>query len=138
MAVAAPLTLLVVDDQALFRRSLEDRLRGDGYKVASAGNGLEALELLEETPSPCLILLDLMMPVMNGVEFLHALDRRPEAANVRVMLVSSTGVLERVALDSPRVVARLQKPLEMTELRSALEMQRGPAAPRPDPTRPLN
>jgi len=138
MSPAAPLTVMVVDDQALFRRSLQDRLRSDGYDVVSAENGVEALELLEAAPGPCVVLLDLMMPVMNGVEFLHALDRRPEAANVRVMLVSSTGVLERVALDSPRVVARLQKPLEMTELRSALEMQRGPAAPRPDPTRPLN
>ena len=76
MAVSAPLTLLVVDDQALFRRSLEDRLRGDGFRVVSAGNGLEALEMLEETATPCLVLLDLVMPVMNGVEFLQALERR--------------------------------------------------------------
>jgi len=74
---------------------------------------------------------------MNGIEFLHALDRRPEAGNVRVMLVSGHGVLDRVALDSPRIVARLQKPLEMTELRSALETQLGPSGFRL-PSRPLN
>ena len=126
MARAAPFTVMVVDDQALFRRSLSDRLRADGFDVVAAENGREALELLEAAPSMCIVLLDLMMPVMNGVEFLHALDRRPETKNVRVMLVSGHGVLDRVALDSPRVVARLQKPLEMTELRHALETQLGP------------
>jgi CheY-like chemotaxis protein len=131
VAVAAPLTLLVVDDQALFRRSLEDRLRGDGYKVASAGNGLEALELLEETPSPCLILLDLMMPVMNGVEFLHALERRRDRGEVRVVLISAYGVVDRVALGSPRIVGRLHKPVEMGELRQMLDGQLGIGFGRP-------
>lgn len=138
MAFAIPLTVMVVDDQALFRRSLQDRLRADGYDVVAAENGAEALELLEAAPSPCVVLLDLMMPVMNGVEFLHALDRRPDAAHVRVMLVSGHGVLDRVALDSTRVVARLQKPLEMTELRSALESQLGPGMWRPGSMRPPN
>ncbi len=125
MAPAGPLTVMVVDDQALFRRSLQDRLRSIGYDVVGAENGMEALELLEAAPSPCVVILDLMMPVMNGIDFLQALERRPDARNVRVMLVSGHGVLERVALDSPRVVARLQKPLEMTELKSALETQVG-------------
>jgi len=119
-----PLTVIVVDDQALFRRSLQDRLRSAGYDVVAAENGIEALELLQAAPSPCVVLLDLMMPVMNGVEFLQALDRRSDADGVRVMLVSGHGVVERVALDSKRIVARLQKPLEMDELRSALETQR--------------
>jgi CheY-like chemotaxis protein len=119
-----PLTVIVVDDQALFRRSLQDRLQSQGYDVVAAENGIEALELLQAAPSPCVVLLDLMMPVMNGVEFLHALDRRSDTEGVRVMLVSGHGLVERVALDSKRIVARLQKPLEMDELRSALETQR--------------
>ena len=131
MGSDAPLTVIVVDDQALFRRSIQDRLRSDGYDVVSAENGIEALELLQVAPGPCVVLLDLMMPVMNGVEFLHALDRRGEKGDVRVMLVSGHGVVDRVALDSKRVVARLQKPLEMDELRSALETQRGPSLPGP-------
>lgn len=137
MAQPTPPMVLVVDDQALFRRSLQDRLRSVGYDVVAAENGVEALELLEAAPETCVVLLDLLMPVMNGIEFLQALDRRPEASKVRVMLVSGAGVLDRVALDSPRVVARLQKPLEMTELRSALETELGPVAGRP-PGRPLN
>jgi CheY-like chemotaxis protein len=119
-----PLTVIVVDDQALFRRSLQDRLRSAGYDVVAAENGIEALELLQAAPSPCVVLLDLMMPVMNGVEFLQALDRRSDTEGVRVMLVSGHGLVDRVALDSKRIVARLQKPLEMDELRSALETQR--------------
>lgn len=131
VAVSAPLTLLVVDDQALFRRSLEDRLRGDGFKVLSAGNGLEALEMLEETPSPCLVLLDLVMPVMNGVEFLQALERRRDAGRVRVVLVSAYGVVDRVALGSRRIVGRLHKPVEMGELRQMLDGQVGAGFGRP-------
>jgi len=137
VAQATPPMVMVVDDQALFRRSLQDRLRSVGYDVVGAENGVEALELLEAAPGTCVVLLDLLMPVMNGIEFLQALDRRPEASKVRVMLVSGAGVLDRVALDSTRIVARLQKPLEMTELRSALESELGPAAGRP-PGRPLN
>jgi CheY-like chemotaxis protein len=106
----------------------QDRLL-DGYDVVSAENGIEALELLQAAQGPCVVLLDLMMPVMNGVEFLHALDKRGEPSDVRVMLVSGHGVVDRVALDSKRVVARLQKPLEMNELRSALETQRAPSVP---------
>jgi CheY-like chemotaxis protein len=124
MSRPTPLTVIVVDDQALFRRSLQDRLRSQGYDVVAAENGIEALELLQGTPTPCVVLLDLMMPVMNGVEFLQALDRRTDTDGVRVMLVSGHGLVERVALDSKRIVARLQKPLEMDELRSALETQR--------------
>ena len=125
MARATPLTVMVVDDQALFRRSLQDRLRSDGYDVEAASN-------------PCVVLLDLMMPVMNGVDFLHALDKRPGTSNVRVMLVSGHGVLDRIALDSKRIVARLQKPLEMTELRSALEAQVGPGGAGPGSARPVH
>ena len=138
MARASSLTVMVVDDQSLFRRSLQDRLRSDGYDVVGAENGAEALELLEAASNPCVVLLDLMMPVMNGVEFLHALDRRPQIGNVRVMLVSGHGVLERVALDSKRIVARLQKPLEMTELRSALETQLASDGAGHDPIRPVH
>jgi CheY-like chemotaxis protein len=125
VAVSAPLTLLVVDDQALFRRSLEDRLRGDGFRVVSAGNGLEALEMLEETVTPCLVLLDLVMPVMNGVEFLQALERRRDIRQVRVALVSAYSVVDRVALGSPRIVGRLHKPVDMGELRQVLDGQLG-------------
>ena len=128
MAPETSLTVIVADDQALFRRSIQDRLRSDGYDVVSAENGIEALELLQAAPGPCVVLLDLMMPVMNGVEFLQALDRQRDPGDVRVMLVSGNGVVDRVALDSKRIVARLQKPLEMNELRSALETQLHPLA----------
>jgi len=125
VAVSAALTLMVVDDQALFRRSLEDRLRGDGFRVVSAENGLEALERLEEQASPCLVLLDIVMPVMNGVEFLQVLERRRDIRNVRVALISAYGSVDRVALGSPRIVGRLHKPVEMGELRQVLDGQLG-------------
>jgi CheY-like chemotaxis protein len=65
------------------------------------------------------------MPVMNGVEFLHALERRRETGEVRVVLVSAYGIVDRVALGSPRIVGRLHKPVEMGELRQLLDGQLG-------------
>lgn len=122
------LHVLVVDDDRDTREMLERFLELEGFGVRGAANGEVALATLQSGRRPCVILLDLMMPVMNGVEFLHALDKRGEPGDVRVMLVSGHGVVDRVALDSKRVVARLQKPLEMNELRSALETQRAPIA----------
>ena len=61
--------ILVVDDDAEIRESLSDLLSDEGHRVRAAANGKEALELLRQTPAPCMILLDLMMPVMNGWQF---------------------------------------------------------------------
>jgi CheY-like chemotaxis protein len=123
LAGSSRLTLLVVDDQALFRRALEDRLRAEGFTVLGAENGREALDLLERSATPCLVLLDVVMPVMNGVEFLHALERRRDADDVRVVLVSAYAVVDQVALHSPRIVGRLHKPVDLAELRHAIQAQ---------------
>ena len=72
-----------------------------------------------------------MMPVMNGVEFLHALERRGDRGRIRVVLVSAYGVVDRVALASPRIVGRLHKPVEMGELRQMLDGAMGVGFGRP-------
>ena len=61
--------VLVIDDDADIRDSIGDILELRGYRVARAANGREALERLKSGPPPCVILLDLMMPVLNGWEF---------------------------------------------------------------------
>jgi CheY-like chemotaxis protein len=123
LAGSSRLTLMVVDDQALFRRALEDRLRSEGFTVLGAENGREALDLLERSATPCLVLLDVVMPVMNGVEFLHALDRRRDTDDVRVVLLSAYEVVDQVAQHSPRIVGRLHKPVDLAELRHAIQAQ---------------
>src|SRR5437879_1941083 len=83
-------TVLVVEDDDSLRDALVDALHDEGYVVVTAVNGKEALEFLGQSPSkPCLVLLDLMMPVMNGWTFLTAVRSDPRFADLRVCIVSA-------------------------------------------------
>ena len=84
-------------------------------EVSSATDGLEALELLEEGAQPSLALLDVMMPVMNGVEFLDMLSDRHLAPAMQVVLISAH---VRIAkhVHYPRISGLLPKPFRATEL----------------------
>jgi CheY-like chemotaxis protein len=77
-----PERILIVEDDPEIQRCLRELLEGEGYGVDSAFNGREALSFLEEGHRPTAILLDLMMPVMNGYQFLAATrdDHIPGAA----------------------------------------------------------
>ena len=81
-------TVLVVDDDADLRESLGDVLRHEGYAVALASNGKEALALLPTLNRPCGIVLDMAMPVMNGTEFYGALRAEPTLADIPVVVLA--------------------------------------------------
>jgi CheY-like chemotaxis protein len=81
--------ILVVEDDPEIRESLCDVLDSEGYSVVAAANGREALDLLGEMGVPCLILLDLMMPVMGGGEFLGVLRSTDVIAKLPVVVVSA-------------------------------------------------
>ena len=83
-------TVMVVEDDLDFRELERVALTLDGYRVLTAGNGAEALALLK-TEHPCVILLDLMMPVMDGLTFLRERGNVPEAQSVPVICVSAGG-----------------------------------------------
>jgi CheY-like chemotaxis protein len=80
--------ILVVDDSADIRASLELLLPMFGFDVATAGNGLEALEYLHTHAAPGLILLDLRMPVMGGVQFRREQRHDPGLADIPVVVCS--------------------------------------------------
>jgi CheY-like chemotaxis protein len=82
-------TILVIEDDPDIAESLSDVLESQGYLVVTAANGLEGLECLRDMGKPCLILLDLMMPVMSGGEFLAVLRRHEKFASVPVIVVSA-------------------------------------------------
>ncbi len=82
-------TILVVEDDPAIRSFLKLALEFEGYAVLAASHGREALELLARTERPCLILLDLMMPVMNGWEFAEALRQDARLADTPVALVTA-------------------------------------------------
>jgi CheY-like chemotaxis protein len=98
-------SVLVVDDDADIRQALCEVFESEGLAVRSASNGRQALALVRER-APDLILLDLMMPEMNGWEVLDAL-RGTDAAR-RVVVMS--------AYDAPDDVVSLTKPLSITQV----------------------
>ncbi len=81
-------TLLVVEDDDANRQFLRELLEAEGFDVATARDGQEALDWLACHPSPTLILLDLDMPRMNGWEFLRAADRLTAVAGTRVVVLT--------------------------------------------------
>lgn len=88
--------ILVVDDDTNSRAFLARLLQSEGYVVAEAGDGEEALALAREW-RPCVILLDLMMPIMDGFSFLEAQSRSPEIADIPVIVISAIADRAQVA-----------------------------------------
>ena len=103
--------VLVIDDTADIRDSLVVLLEAEGFLVVTAENGREALELLRGGLRPCLIVLDLTMPVMNGFEFRYEQRRDPAIADIPVIVTSAVSDPAEVAgyLDAK---AYIQKPAE--------------------------
>lgn len=81
--------VLVVEDDADIRTVLCELLKLDGYESVEAENGRVALERLKGSKRPCLILLDLMMPVLNGQQFIEALRKDDQLATIPVVVVSA-------------------------------------------------
>src|SRR5688572_18631294 len=84
-------SILVIEDDKDIREALHDSLHMIGYRVQVASNGQEALDVLGRMEPPCLILLDLMMPIMDGWEFRAKQKNIPKIANIPVVVVSADG-----------------------------------------------
>ena len=86
--------VLVVEDNEEIREVLEVMIRADGTRVESAGDGAQGLERASREPYPCLILLDLKMPVMDGLQFLERRNADPEVARIPVIMLTGSVELE--------------------------------------------
>lgn len=84
-------TVLIVDDNETFRRTAAAALREAGYAVTEAENGLAACRRLRQTALPHLILLDLLMPVMDGWQFRDRLIADVELRSVPVIVTTAVG-----------------------------------------------
>ncbi len=93
--------VLVVEDDEDIRETVAELLRAEGYSVATAGNGAEAIAYLRTNRKPCLMILDLMMPVMDGWAVLATLRDDPELAPaLPVVVMSAAATLAKpVAVD---------------------------------------
>ncbi len=116
---AAAFDVLIVDDDVDIRETVEEILASEGFEVATARNGAEALEKLREG-LPRLILLDLFMPVMDGVEFRRRQLADPALASVPTVVISAADALEhRVA--AMHLTGALEKPLHLEVLMETVE-----------------
>jgi CheY-like chemotaxis protein len=105
-------SILVVEDDQDIREMLHELLTDEGYTVFTANNGKEGLLKLQLMRRPCLILLDLMMPVMNGWEFLDAKGSNDIIASIPVIVTSAIADRNQ-ALQVTEVV---KKPIDLDAL----------------------
>ena len=105
--------VLIVEDDADLRDMMAQLLSIEGFGATTVANGQQALDYLREHGSPKLILLDLMMPVMDGWEFRREQQRNPAIAEVPVVVLSALDKARAVDLSAD---AFLKKPLDFDRL----------------------
>jgi CheY-like chemotaxis protein len=119
------LRILVVDDEPTIRQVIAEILRDEGFEVTVAIDGQQMLDQVEIVP-PALILLDVMMPGMTGLDALARMRTRPDLLHIPVVLMSA-GV-RVIAMDDPGR-AFLPKPFEIGELLDVVHRAIGLAPP---------
>ena len=113
--------VLVVDDDPAICSALSEALEGEGFEVASATNGHAALEHLRAGPAPAVIVLDLMMPVMDGWDFRHLQLQDPGLRDIPVVIVTAAGFSVETVHMQFGEVALIPKPVPLVDLLTALD-----------------
>ena len=110
--------ILIVEDDRDTREMLEHFLQLEGFDVRTAPNGDAAFHSLQTAGRPCVILLDLMMPVMNGWQFREAQTRHPDFSTIPVIVVTAAGPRGEI----PKIHADgwLSKPVDFDQLLTAI------------------
>lgn len=110
-----------MDDDPDILEALAEILEAEGFNVRRARNGLEALDQLSEAVVPNLVLLDLMMPVMDGYQFLEALTQRADMDRFGVLIASAEFSLRTGVVDKPGVLGFISKPFDLEVILGAIE-----------------
>ena len=113
-----PCGVLVVEDDPDLRHLMHRLLSLEGFDPQVAANGLEALDILRSAPPPRVILLDLMMPVMDGWQFRQQQRADPQLAGIPVVVTTAVPQIER--LNELKAAAILHKPWDLSELLDAV------------------
>lgn len=111
--------VLLVEDDLDIRETLAAVFEEEGYEVTSAPNGSAALGALASGPPPAVILLDLMMPVMDGWQFHAELQKVVELAAIPIIVLSADGRPEKAA--TINAAGHLRKPVDIVELLEMVE-----------------
>jgi len=136
LLVHAPPEILIAEDEPLLREALHEALEAAGHHVASARHGVEALDLLGRMARPALIILDLQMPMMDGVTFLAEVRKRPDHGDFHV--IATSAVVHNEWLEHvPGVIRTLRKPFDIQEILAAADdFVSNPPAARPTASPP--
>lgn len=119
-SIAAPArSVLIVEDDFIERNGLGKLLRKKGYEVQSAANGQEALELLRSGFEPSLILLDMLMPVLDGWRFLREFQNNGSASTIPIVVMSAS-VLSREWASDHGCAGFISKPIDPNDLLRAI------------------
>ncbi len=126
----AKVQALVVDDDDRLRETLVAVLESAGYVAASAASGAEALDRLPEL-RPDIILLDMLMPGIDGFEFLARLRADPTWSQVAILIASALGstlvrAIDKQAAETLRIVGVLPKPVDIDVLLDHVRQAIGP------------
>ena len=108
--------IIVIEDDVDLRETMKELLEMEGFSVLAAENGEEGMKLIERNGKPCLILLDLMMPVMNGWEFLEAMQRDQQAILTQTQVALVTAAAEMTDLQQQYGCSLLKKPVNVENL----------------------
>jgi len=112
--------VMIVDDQEFVRRMLIYALK-DEYMILQASNGLEAVELAE-AELPEVIVMDLDMPVMDGIEATRRIKSNPQLSHIKVLAMSARDSDDKSSLVSDDCDAFIEKPFEKDELVEAVRL----------------
>ena len=107
--------ILYVEDEIDTRDAVTFALQHEGFNVFGAANGQTALDYLRSNPPPCLILLDLMVPVMDGWQFMAVRARDPDLLAIPVVIVSAHMSIQRQTTPL-KAAGYLTKPIDMERL----------------------
>lgn len=131
--------ILIVDDERELSLILAEMLRDDGYEVSTASNAFKALALIESTEF-ALMFLDVMMPIMNGLELLKKFRLLPKCKNIPVVLMSAAAEPAHISAIANQIAKQvdwqefLAKPFTLEEVLQLTQKYIGRSAPAESPS----
>lgn len=93
--------ILIVEDEKMIRQALHDKLNREGFEVQTAKNGADAIDMVTQSP-PDLILLDIVMPKMDGMQAMRILKEDPKTAHIPIIFLTNLSDVDNIEEASER------------------------------------
>jgi two-component system, OmpR family, alkaline phosphatase synthesis response regulator PhoP len=111
-------SIMLIEDQAAIRIFVTKNLQARGYDIYEASTGAEGLDLMRKV-RPKVLLLDFLLPDMNGDRLLAAMAAEPELKRIQVIIMTAS--INLGSHDYPNIVDRITKPLDITQLLEVIQ-----------------